>query len=72
MGTPIREYDGATSPQMLALAINWHMRTNCYVQGCDNPLSTIVPNDENGPYALCEEHFKAASVPGGITLTIEF
>ena len=72
MGTPIREYDGATSPQMLALAINWHMRTECYVKGCSNLISTIVPNDKDGTYALCEEHFQAANVPGGITLTIEF
>ena len=52
-----------------ALAVDWGLRTVCYVEGCEEPITTIAQQDSY-TYALCEAHYQAANVPGGTTLKI--
>jgi len=51
-----------------ALAIDWGMRTTCYVKDCEEPISTIIRGEHH--YALCEAHYQQGNVPGGTTLSI--
>jgi len=62
---------GELSIGVLALAVSWGLRTTCYVQGCDQPITTIC-TDHAEPFCLCETHYQQANVPGGTRLTIVF
>jgi len=67
----IRGNDPLDAISTRILAITWDMRPACYVDGCEEALTTII--QEGGDrFALCEEHFQEANVPGGTTLNIKF
>ena len=64
---------------MIPLFSDWGIR-RCNAEGCTNEPNTIIVNTDHpqlveicgGHYGMCEEHYQAGNVEGGVNMQLVF